>query len=176
MDQLEQKVSKEEFYSGVLQERSPLRNAMASILKPIFEQVYKIKVSQINQDLKVAALANDQKRLSKSFYKLLLTQRVLFMSDEAKINLAGKDTKNSWLKNTLNAYLKLGLSSKKIDSTVIFKMHEGRLWAIDSVTNQTLAVTLESFNLKPTFLESLVVHTKKIFNPKQKVECSKLFV
>ncbi len=50
MSQLEQKISKDDFYSGELQERSPLRNAMASILKPVFEQAHKIKVDKINKD------------------------------------------------------------------------------------------------------------------------------
>ncbi len=172
---LEQKISKEQFYSGELQERSPLRNAMASVLKPIFEQVFKVKNEKINNELNLAVISGDQKRLSKAFYKMMISQRVVFTTDEAKTNLVGKDTKYTWLKNTLNAYLKLGLSTKKIDSTVVFKFHDGRLWAIDSLSNKVLAATIETFDLQPRLLEKMISAGKSLLRMNKVIQCKALF-
>lgn len=173
--ELEQKIAKTNFYSGELQERSPLRNAMASVLKPIFKQVFKIKVDKINLALRDAVLANDQKQISKAFYKLLLAQRVLFMSDESKISLVGQDTKFTWLKNTLNAYFKLGLSTKKINSSIIFKINNGRLWAIDSLSNQVLAATIEPFKLQPTLLQSIRSRISDLLETQTAIQCRSFF-
>lgn len=175
LNYLELKVSKGESYRTELQKHAPLRDPMITVLKPIFEQIHKIKVEKINQDLQAATLTGDQKRISKAFYKLLLAQRVIYMSDDAKLSLAGQDTKYAWLKNILNTYLKLGLTTKKIDSSIVFKIHEGRLWAMDSSSDQVLAVTVESFNLKPTLIESLAAKTQDFLKTQTVIQCKSLF-
>ncbi len=172
---LEQKISKEQFYSGELQERSPLRNAMASVLKPIFEQIYKLKNEKINNELNLAAISGDQKRLSKAFYKLMTSQRVVFTNEDAKISLVGQDTKYTWLKNTLNAYFKLGLSTKKISSTVVFKVYQGRLWAVDGISNKALAASIETFNLQPGLLEKMITTGKDLLRVNKAIQCKALF-
>ena len=177
MNELEQKVAKDKFYSGELQERSPLRNAMASVLKPIFEQVFLKSEEKINQELKYVSVDSDQKRVSQKFQKLLSGQRVVFLSENAKEFMAGEDTKYTWFKNTLNAYVNLGLPSKKLNSEIVFKIHDGRIWAVDGATNKVLAVTIESVELKTAvsqnqFLQKAASFFKK---PADVLLCRDLF-
>lgn len=75
------------------------------------------------------------------------------MGDSEKQRLSGVDTKYTWLKNTLNAYLKLGLSSKKLDSDIEFKIFDNRLWAVDKNSQKPLAATIEKYEDKLGFLE-----------------------
>lgn len=185
MEQLENKVSKADFYSGELTERSPLRNAMASVLKPIFEQVYSTKLAKIENDLRGAVLVGDQSRAAKDFYKLMSMGRVVFMNSEAQSSLSGlvgvernsESAKNEWLKRTLNAYLKLGLGRQKPKSPINFKIHDGRLWAVDSVTQKPLVATIEVYreNEKP-FASNIFSDLKRrlLVIPKP-INCQKLF-
>lgn len=165
MSQLEEKVAKENFYSGELQERSPLRNAMASVLKPILEQAFEVKIQKLNQQLLDAAVLADQEKVAKAFYKLVLAGRVVFFSDEARVSFAGEDTKHSWLKKTLNAYVGLGLGRRIADRRLVFKTHQDRVWAIDADTNRVMAASLESFNLQRSALERWTDFTRRVLNP-----------
>ena len=148
INELKHNVKKEKFYSGELQERSPLRNAMASVLKPIFEQIFLKNQIKLNQDFEQVSLAQDQSRLSNKFEKLLSQQRVVFLSESSKQFISGKDTKFTWFKNTMNAYTDLGLPSKKLNSAIVFKIYQDRIWAIDGSTNQVLAATIEPVEMK----------------------------
>lgn len=146
---------------------------MASVLKPIFEQVYKVKLAKIEQSLADAYIGKDQKKLAKEFYKLITLQRVVYFGENEKLRFMSVDSKYTWLKNTIYAYFKLGLSTQKIDGSIMFKFHEGRLWAVDSETQKPLAVTVESFVEKKTFLE-IFKHLFS-FNSKSKMQCLRLF-
>lgn len=155
LESLESKASREEFYSGELQERSPLRNAMASILKPIFEFSHKIKIEKIEAELKTAIIDKDQIGLRKAFYKALTLQRVVFMGLDERSTLIGEDTKTTWLKSTLQAYLKLGLGRNKSLESVDFKVLDDRVWAIDRSTQKPMAVTVEAYQEAKTWFQRM---------------------
>ncbi len=127
--------------------------------------------------LKNALTTGDQKKLSKAFYKLILSQRVVFLSDAEKNRLTGVDTKYTWLKNTLNAYFKLGLSSKKNDSDIEFKIFEDRIWAVDKSSQKPLAATIEKYVAKSSFLETVksLFDFRKIQNLNLHGQCKNLF-
>jgi hypothetical protein len=170
LESLVSKASKEEFYSGELKERSPLRNAMASILKPIFEFSHKIKIEKIETELKIAILNQDQTGLRKAFYKALATQRVVFMGLDERAKLIGEDTKTTWLKSTLQAYLKLGLGRNKSLESIDFKVLDDRVWAIDRDTQRPLAATVEVYQEATSWFQKMTA----FFKPNQSEELKQL--
>lgn len=122
LENLELRPLKEGFYSGELNESSPRRNAMASVLKPIFAFSHQVKIQKIETELKNAIADQDQSALKKAFYKALTAQRVVFMGLDERSKLIGEDTKTTWLRSTLQAYLKLGLGrNKSLESVDFFK-------------------------------------------------------
>lgn len=176
LESLGAKASKEELYSGELQERSPLRNAMASILKSVFEFSHKVKIEKIEADLKTALLNKNQASLRKAFYRALTAQRVVFMSLEGRTQLIGMDTKMTWLKSTLQAYLNLGLGKTKPLNPVDFKVFEDRVWAVDQKTQKPLAGTIETYQEESHWLQKMI-HFFRVepTHGGKAVRCEKLF-
>ncbi len=144
MAQLENKVSKEMFYSGELLGRSLLRNAMASVLKPVFEQINEVALNDANKKLSGIPLHLEQSELAKQFFKSLNIQRVVFTSEKAQTQIGNDDTKLNWYKKTASAYIGFSLFSKSsTNASLEFKIWNGRIWAIDKETKAPLAVIID---------------------------------
>lgn len=156
LETLEEKPKKSEFeVDGDLQDRSKLRNAMASVLKPIFEFSHEVQSKKIELSLQTAIQSHDQEKLKKSFFKALTQQRVVFMGLDQREVLKGPDQKSTWLKATLQAYFKLGLNNHKIPVEIEFKVLDDRIWAIDKSTQKPLAASIEKFHDAGTWLEKV---------------------
>jgi hypothetical protein len=131
--------------SGELQERSHLRNAMASVLKPVFEQILAKKSAKIQAALDQIHEERDQEILKKEFYKSMTRQRVVFMGSDEHTRLMGETTKNSWLHYTIAAKLGFGLRKRGNLEGVEFKVYDGRIFAIEIETRKPLGMAMETF-------------------------------
>ncbi len=132
--------------SGELQERSHLRNAMASVLKPVFDQILQKKAAKIQEQLSEIREDRDQDLLKKEFYKSMTRQRVVYMGSDEHTRLMGEVTKNSWLRYTVAATIGFGLGKKKNLEGVEFKVHDGRIFAIEKETQKPLGMAMEIFD------------------------------
>ncbi|OFZ11197.1 MAG: hypothetical protein A2Z20_10905 [Bdellovibrionales bacterium RBG_16_40_8] len=155
IDGLESRSGRGDFYSGELQERSPLRNAMASVLKPILEFSHKIKVEKIEGEIRQSIQDQDVNKLKKAFFKSMVAQRVIFMSRDARDQMVGQDTRLSWLKSTIQAFIGFGFARKIAGDDVIFKVYQNRIWAIDRATDKPLAATVDVYEEKSGWLEKV---------------------
>lgn len=173
---LEQKLSKEEFYSGELKDRSPLKNAMASVLKSVFEFSHQVKIEKIEADLKNAIETQNQSKLKKAFYRAMTQQRVVFMGLEQREYLLGQDTKTSWLKATIQAYLKFGFNLGKSNEDIEFKIFEDRIWAIDKISSRPVAAMIEQYRGNVSWIDRV----SNLFQSSKKskvdlIQCNRLF-
>lgn len=181
LETLEEAPKKADFQiEGELQDRSKLRNAMASVLKPIFEFSHEVQSKKIELALRDAIQSHDQEKLKKSFFKDLTLQRVVFMGLDQREVLKGPDQKSSWLKATLQAYFKLGLNRRNIPVDLEFKILDDRVWAIDKVTQKPLAASIEKFQDVGNWLDkvpffNLLFKSSKSAEPSMIQRCESLF-
>lgn len=176
LDGLEQRLSKEEFYSGELKDRSPLKNAMASVLKSVFEFSHQVKIDKIEYELRNAIETRNQQKLKRAFFRAMTLQRVIFMGAEQREVLLGQDTKTSWLKATIQAYLKFGFSIGKSNEDIEFKVFEDRIWAIDKESNKPIAAMIETYRGNVSWMKKV----SSLFQSSRKskvelVQCKQLF-
>jgi len=173
---LDQRLSKDEFYGGELKDRSSLKNAMASVLKSVFEFAHTVKIEKVEAELKNAVESRNQQKLKKAFFHAMTLQRVIFMGIEEREMLLGKDTKVSWLKATIRAYLKFGFNLGKSNEDVEFKVFEDRIWAIDKESNKPIAAMIEPYRRNVSWMErvsSLFQSSKK--STVELIQCKQLF-
>lgn len=180
MNQLNSKVPKETFYSGEVQGRSPLRNAFASIVKPLFEQISAVALNETDKNLKELPLHVEQNELAKMFLKNLDLQRVIFLSESFQVQYENSDARKNWYKNTISAYTGISLSSiNNSEIPLEFKVWNDRVWAIDKETKNPFAVMIDP--LPKEKIKSTESPDKKsiftFFKRKQKnaIQCHSLF-
>jgi hypothetical protein len=177
LQNLEQKTNRENFYSGEITGRSPLRNAMASVLKSIFDIVFEKQIAMAQNQLAQVQPAANQKLLSKKFNGLATSQRVVFFNEDAKSRFNDSENAFSWYKKTAQAYFKMGRYVAKSDSTITIKIYDNRLWAVDRFSEKILAVSIDPITSFPS-LNTVAAKSESPLYPRSsviKMTCEHLY-
>lgn len=173
IDSLESRSDREAFYAGELKERSPLRNAMASVLKPLFEFSQKSKIDQIQLELEQSIQEKDAAKLSRAFFKAMSVQRVIFMGPDERERIYGQDTKTSWLRSTVQAFFGLGLARSGTANDMDFKIYQNRIWAIDKITQRPIAATVDGYEERGGWLKKITSFFHTVSG--KGLRCSEIF-
>jgi len=142
--------------SGELQERSHLRNAMASVLKPIIEDIHQKKTAQLEEQLRSAVANADQEMAKKIFYKAMTRQKIVYMGQGERQQILGEDTKNTWLRSTIAAYLGFGFGKKQGLTSTEIRLHNGRLFAMDIETGKPLGMMVDMYQEPKSWLNKIL--------------------